>query len=382
MALIQAFTGALGGTFADQWKEIITVDPFDELTAVSPAVVQRTNYDRGTNFHGSDGIISNGSKIFVPENTAAFIYSQSGIEEVITTPGGYEYQNGQKSIFNKDSLKETFIDQVASRFAFGGQPSEQKLISFVNKREMRGIKFGTRGPLIYNDLFYGTDLEIIAFGSFSIRITDVEKFIRNFVPANIHYYSFAKPDSRRQLVSEFIQSFTVALNSLSSTHRVSQLPSQSHNVVDAITATNSSAGTWPERFGLGVVNVGIENIEFTPESRELVKQYSTNLMNLKAYEGISQHSSNVSAQQKIAGGVESHGLGDAGGMLFGMGLAQELNPQTAAHNSQPIERDAPTILSIDEQIENVRKLKELLDEGLLTEEEFEIKKKEVMGFSR
>lgn len=380
MPLIQAFTGALGGTIADQWKEIITVEPFDELTVVSPGVLQRTNNGRGTNFWGSDGVISNGSKIFVPENTAAFIFSQSGIEDVITVPGGYEYQNGQGSIFHGDGVKKSFIDQVANRVAFGGQTSDQKLIAFVNRREIRGIKFGTRGPLVYNDLFYGADLEIMAFGTFSLKVIDVEKFIRNFIPANIHYYTFANPESRKQLVPEFIQSFTVALNALSSTYRISQVPSQAHNVVTAISSGDSSAGTWPERFGIEVVNVGIESIEFTPESRELVKQYSTNLMNLKAYEGISQHSSNVSAQQKIAQGVETHGLGDSAGLVFGMGFAQGLNPQTGAPpEPQTAASISPTALSLDEQIEAVKKMKELLDTGLLTEEEFTAKKKEIMG---
>ncbi len=119
--------------------------------------------------------------------------------------------------------------------------------------------------------------------------------------------------------------------------------------------------------------MGIENIEFTPESRELVKQYSTNLMNLKAYDGVSQQSSNISAQQKIAQGVQDHGLGEGGGLLFGMNLAQGMNTQTGAQVGQG------TPLTLDEQIETVKKMKELLDAGLLTEEEFAAKKREIMG---
>ena len=78
MGIIKAFTGAIGGTFADQWKDIITAGVFDEHTVVAPGILKSTNNGRGTNNNGSDGIISNGSKIYVPENTAAFIFSQSG----------------------------------------------------------------------------------------------------------------------------------------------------------------------------------------------------------------------------------------------------------------------------------------------------------------
>lgn len=105
MGIIKAFTDSISGTFADQWKEIITVQAFDEHTAVSPGVLQVSNNGRGVNSQGSIGVISNGSKIFIPENTAAFIFSQSGIEEIITEPGGYEYQNGESSVFNGDGLK-------------------------------------------------------------------------------------------------------------------------------------------------------------------------------------------------------------------------------------------------------------------------------------
>ncbi|KAA0978636.1 SPFH domain-containing protein [Paeniglutamicibacter gangotriensis] len=373
MSIIQAFTGALSGTFADQWKDIITAGRFDEQTAVTPGILKQTNAGRGTNYKGSTGVVSNGSKIFVPENTAAFIFSQAGIETIITQAGGYEYQNGQNSIFNGDGVKESFVDQVTARIGFGGQTSDQKQIAFVNLREIRGIKFGTRGPLVYNDLFYGTDLEITAFGTFSLRIANVESFIKNFVPANVFHYSFNSPEARQQLISEFIQSFTVALNSLSSSFRISQLPSQTQTIAAQISNGSIGAGSWAERFGIEVINVGIENVEFTPASRELVKQYSTNRMNLKAYEGVSQQSSNISAQQKIAQGVHDNGLGDGGGMLFGMNLAQGMNSQTGAQVGQAV------TLSFDEQIETVKKMKELMDAGLLTEDEFAAKKREIMG---
>jgi hypothetical protein len=127
------------------------------------------------------------------------------------------------------------------------------------------------------------------------------------------------------------------------------------------------------------VQVGIESIELTPESRELVKNYSANRMNVSAYEDISQHASNIAAQQKIAQGIQDQGLGDGAGLIFGMNLAQGLNPLTAAPSpSAPLPAPTPAP-SLDEQIEAVKKLKELADAGILTPDEFETKKKQVMG---
>lgn len=373
MGIVRALSGAIGGTFADQWKEIITAGAFDEYTVVVPGILQQTNAGRGTNFNGSDGVISNGSKIFVPEGTAAFVFSQSGIELVITEPGGYEYENGQATVFDGDTAAEAILTEALDRIGFGGQTSDQKRISFVNLREIRGLKFGTRGPLLYHDLFYETDLEILAFGSFSVQVVDAPKFVRSFVPANVTSYSFYNPQTRAQITSEFLQSFIDALNSLSKTYRISEVPGQAEEIAAGISADSSNAGTWVERFGFKLVSVGIENIEFTAASRELVNTYSSNRMSLKAYEGLAPGVSDIGAQQKIAQGVQDHGLGDGAGLIVGMGLAQGMTPPAAAPRAQD------PALSLDEQIAAVKQLKELLDAGALTEEEFELKKREVMG---
>ena len=202
MAVVKAFAGALGGTFADLWRDIITAGPFTEHTVVVPGIPRGSNNDRGSNEYGSEGIITNGSRIYVPENTAAFIFSETGIENVITESGGYEYRNGEQSVLAGDGIG-SFFNQVADRFTFGGQPGRTKYVAFVNLREIRGIKFGTSAPLVYNDRFYGVDLEIRARGSMSLKVTDPVRFVRKLcacpLPCRIH--SMMK-GPRRQILSE------------------------------------------------------------------------------------------------------------------------------------------------------------------------------------
>lgn len=390
MGILQAIGGAVGGTFGDQWKDIITAGHFDEHMALVSGERRNTDNGRGSNGHGSDGVITSGSKIYVPENTAAFIFSQSGIENIISQPGGYEYHDGQESVFNGDGVGNSIFKQIGERIGYGGITSDYKQIAFVNLREIRDIKFGTHGPLMYNDLFYGTDLEIFAYGSFSIQIGDPVRFIRNFVPANVTYYSFDDQRARSQILAEFLQSFTVALNALSTQYRISQLPAQANDIAVKVANDGQNAGTWPARFGFNIVKIGIENIEFSDASSELVQKYSANKMDLKAYEDVSQHASNVAAQQKIAHGVEEHGFGDAGAMMFGAAFAQGVNPVTGAQTNaavaqQPMAAQQPTStaaapsMSVGEQLDAVKKLKELLDAGILTQDEFESKKKQILG---
>lgn len=388
MGILDAAFDAFSGTLADQWKDIVTVEEFDERTAVAPGVRKRNNEGYGYN-QGQSNILSNGSIIYVPENTAAFIFSQSGIENVITKPGGYEYRDGQLSVFDKQSRDEsgivkTLFNQTAQRIGFSGMSADDKRVSFVNLRELRGIKFGTRGPLAYNDLYYETDLEVYAYGLFSIKIVEPSAFVRNFLPANARSYSFKDFESRSQLVAEFLHSFIVALNSLSTEYRISQLPSQAGKIADQIRSEGENAGTWRQRFGIELCGVAVENIEFSDDSRELVRSYSEKKMSVRAYEGVSAQAGNMAAQQMIAEGVRENGLGDGGNMLFGLGLAGSLNPQNASQATEAAapakDVDArPAAPSVDDQVETLKKLKELVDMGILTPEEFAAKKKQLLG---
>lgn len=368
MGIIKAFSGAIGGTFADQWRDIISVDSFEETIAVKPGVRIETNSGRGSNTRSSEGVITNGSKIYVPENTFAVVFDSSGIEGIITEPGGYEYHNGEKSVLSKDSFKESFFDAINLRFDFGGQPSSYKRIIFLNLREIRNIRFGTSGPVLYHDMFYDTDLEVLAHGTFSIQIVKPATFIQNYLPANTDYYDFGDLKSTLQLKSEINQSLIVALNSLSKEYRTSDLPAHVQELSEALRKDDVNVGSWTDRYGFELVSFAINNVEFSEDSRELVRQYSSNKMSVAAYDGVTNRSSDIAYKQTLAAGVKEHGLGDGAGVIMGMNMLQGTNSVSTQG-----------AMTVDEQIETVKKLKELVDIGALTSDEFELKKKEIMG---
>ena len=263
-----------------------------------------SNNGKGNNYNGCECLITNGSKIFVPENTAAFIFSQDTIENIITTSGAYEYQEGENSIFNDDGFESSIFNQIKERIKFGGITYTQKQIAFVNLREIRNIKFGTRGPQVYNDLYYGVDLEIYAYGSFSVKVVDAEKFVKEFLPPNVNFYSFGCAQVREQIIAEFLQSFAVALNKLSDKCRISKIHSHENELSQQIINDSFNAGTWKERFGFEIVKVAIENIEFSDESRRIVNKFSEHKLSISAYEEVSQRASNIAAQQKITEGIQ------------------------------------------------------------------------------
>ena len=183
----------------------------------------------------------------------------------------------------------------------------------------------------------------------SLKVTDPVRFVRNFVPATTVSYSFDDEGPCRQILSEFVQSFIVAINSLSNEYRISQLLGKANDIAACVRGDRANAGTWNDRFGFEVSSVGIESIELTEQSRQLVQQFASNRMNVAAYEGVSQQDGNMAAQQRIA---------------QGMNMAQAINPMTAAPVQAPAPTPAPEAaapashtasMSVEEQVEAMKK---------------------------
>src|SRR5574344_1067512 len=98
MGFIKAFAGALGGSFADQWKDFYgPMEGVSPTAAVYMAVPRGTNAGRGSNTKGSENIITNGSKIMVPEGTALLTFQDGAITGCVTEPGGFIYSSDEQN---------------------------------------------------------------------------------------------------------------------------------------------------------------------------------------------------------------------------------------------------------------------------------------------
>ena len=56
-------------------------------------------------------------------------------------------------MFDSNGFFEPVLNQLIDRFQYGGEASAYTKVAFINLREIRNIKFGTRGPLMYHDIF-------------------------------------------------------------------------------------------------------------------------------------------------------------------------------------------------------------------------------------
>lgn len=84
MGLIKAGMGALGGTFADQWKEFFYCESMPKEVLVTKG--QKRVTGRSANTKGNDNIISNGSGIAVADGQCMIIVEQGKVVEVCAEP--------------------------------------------------------------------------------------------------------------------------------------------------------------------------------------------------------------------------------------------------------------------------------------------------------
>jgi len=378
MGLISAGMGAIGGTLADQWIDFFTAPVFDEQTLVAPGVLQEKNSGRGSNRQGSTNVVTDGSRIAVPENTAVVITDGGGIVSVSTEPGYYLFRNdGQPSIFAGSGTRKSLITQAWERFKFGGTPGQQQLIYFVNLREIRNQKFGTPGPLPYKDFslvppgsLQAPVLRLKARGQYSLRIVDPIRFFRNFLPSNVRSYSLADNAASAQLTQEFITAFQAAVQVLSRTTDIASLAAHGPELARALTSEGGPEGSWIERFGLEVVGVAVSAIEYDDASRELMDKYNKGML-------LGGAVGNAYAQATVADSALAMAEGGGGGADM-MGLAMGLGAigGTVSGLTQPTASPAaPT----SDPVVVLGQLKEMLDQGLITQEQYAAKQQEVLG---
>jgi membrane protease subunit (stomatin/prohibitin family) len=155
LGLIQAASGAIGGMLADQWKDFYTIPTgLPGTAAVFAAVPQGTNAGRGSNTKGSSNIITNGSKIVVPEGYGLLLFQDGRITGFAAEAGGYIWQSddpNSKSIFAGDPVTAALITQSWERFKFGGQPGSQQAAYFVSLKELPDNRFGTQSEIYWDD---------------------------------------------------------------------------------------------------------------------------------------------------------------------------------------------------------------------------------------
>ncbi|EYR62438.1 virion core protein (lumpy skin disease virus) [Actinotalea ferrariae CF5-4] len=384
---------ALHGVLADQWKDFYTVpDGLPPTAALFAAVRRSTDSGRGVNTSGSDGVISNGSRIVVPEGYAVVLLQDGGVTGLVTEPGGYEWRSDapdSRSVFAGDGLVGP-LKASWDRFRFGGRPQAQQHAFFVSMKELPNNRFGTASEIYWDDAYLSAQAGAVVRGTYTLRIADPILFIRNWVPAQYLrpgvVFDFADPrnDAAAQLFHEVVgciaQALSIYTNDPSNGNRITRIQQDVVGVAQSLSDAVERAYRWRSTRGLEVVSTAILGLEYDEPTRELLRtvQRADALLGARG---------NSNMQASVAAGL--HAAGESGGAAGMLGLAIAAGASGAAGLQQPstaapsaVVTEATSAASLSDEsdpVASLTKFKQLLDAGLITQADYDAAKAKVLG---
>lgn len=308
MGIVKAVAGSIGGGLADQWLEVIEPDQMSDTTVMVRGVKVKTK--RSSNTKSFDNNVSNGSIIHVYPNMMMILVDNGKVVDYCAEEGYYEvFLSSAPSMFNgqlSDAVKETF-----GRIKYGGTPSTSQKVYFINLREIRGVKFGTRNPINYFDNFYNAELFLRCHGTYSVKVTDPLKFFNESFSLGNEKLDFQTINE--QYMSEFLTALQAAINQMSVDGvRISTLPSKNMELSKYMATVLDE--DWKNLRGIEVISVGISSLSYDDESKELINMRNRGAMlsDANIREGYVQGS--------VAKGIESAGSNTAGAAQAFMGV--------------------------------------------------------------
>ena len=381
MGLIQAVAGAVGGMLGDQWKDFYTVPAgLPSTAALFAAVPQGTNAGRGSNTSGSSNIITNGSKIVVPEGYGLLLFQDGKITGFVAEPGGYEWRSddiNSKSIFAGDGIVSPLIMQSWERFKFGGQPGSQQAAFYVSLKELPDNRFGTQSEIYWDDGFLNTQVGAVTRGSYTLKIVDPILFVKNFVPASYlqpgKVFDFTDLDNAAaaQLFNEVVGSlapaFSLYTNDPSKGNRITKLQQDSIGFAKSLSDAVENGYQWKSDRGLVIAKTAIVSIEYDANTKELLKT-------VQRADALSGARGNSNLQASVAQGIQS--AGETGGAAGMMGIGMASGMMGVGNMQQPVAPAAPVA---DDPIAKLKKAKEMLDLGLITQDDYDALKTKALG---
>ena len=389
MGFIKAFSGALSGTFADQWKDFyVPRKNVSATAAVFQAVQQNSNAGVGENTKGFENIITNGSKIIVPEGTALVTLQDGQVTGFIAEPGGFIYTSNDpnsKSLLSGDGILASTLSSTWEKVKFGGQPGSQQLAFYVNLKEIPNNKFGTQSEIYFDDAYLNTQVGAITRGTYSIKIVDPLLFIKNYVPSKYlqpgaPVFDFADMDNSagEQLFSEVVGSLSAAFSNYTNDpdkgNRISKIQGDQIGFANSLSYAVEENYKWKSDRGIEIVKVAIQAIEYDDDTKAL-------LSDVKKADALAGNRGNSFMQQSVARGIQSVGENGGGtGMAFmGMGMNAAGGMMQGVVQQQGSETNPFINTNKEDPYTKLTELKKLLDAGVITQADFDAAKAKLLG---
>ena len=308
-------------------------------------------------FPDQDAEIKMGAQLIVREGQAALFIKEGKLADVFT-PGRYELETKNMPVLT-----------TLMSWKHGFNSPFKCDIYFVRTTQVTDQKWGTPNPLIRRDPEFGM-VKLRAFGSYTYRITDPGKFLMEIVGTE---GNFGPEEINGQLRSIIITSFSDALGE------------SDIATIDLAANYRELGGSIGEEMGGELAEYGIELTKFLITNISLPPEIDK-ILDKRIGMGIVGNDMGKFTQYQAANAIEAAAANPGGGASEGMGLGAGIamgQAMAAAMTGAGAPAAAPAAAAPaaggGDLAARLGKLKSLLDSGLISQEDFDAKKSEILA---
>lgn len=274
MGLIAAALSAATTTVGDQFKEVVSCPEVD-----NNVIIQRGVVSHGSgNMVYSEGVISKGSKIIVPQGMAMMIIDNGQIVEFTDTPGDYSWDSSTEPSVFAGNLGKSIVDSIKTigkRITYGGQSAKDQRVYYVNIKTLPAITYGSQQPETIADPVYGS-VEVTYNGEFNIKVDDPVILVNTMLGANpkdtLTFDDIFSTEGRNILKSKFAQKISEAINGVMTENNIpfNRIQGQRSAIADKMnTLLNAD---WHEKYGIIVDREVTININASEEAKAQIRE--------------------------------------------------------------------------------------------------------------
>ena len=251
---------------------------------------------------------------------------------------------------------------------FGGTSPFQAQVYFVSMKKFIDLRWGTKSPINFRDSELSF-VQLRASGKFSIRITDPRMFMMEIVSTQGLFTTNEIEDYLRDGIVSRLN--TVLGKNLKTVFDLGQFYPQIESGV------KSEVTEFFNSMGIELTDLIISGIVPPEEVQEKINERSSMgaVGNLDAY-------MKFKAAQSLEKAAENEGGGGMAGMGAGMGagmLMANMMGQSMQNTNQGGQQQAAPKMTVDEIMSAIEKLGKMKEAGLITQEEFDVKKKDLLS---
>ncbi len=343
-------------------------------------IIQWTEAGDGTlawRFPMAEMEIQNGASLTVRESQVAVFVNEGKVADVFA-PGMYKLTTQTLPVLtylkNWDKLFES--------------PFFKSDVYFFSTRQQVDQKWGTPQPITIRDKDFGA-VRLRAFGNYSFRIGDAKLF-HTEISGTRDIYSVADLDG--QLRGLVLQNISNAI--ASSGVPFLDLAANQIQFAQALAAqlVPEFAQLVPEfeKIGIKLENITVQNVSLPEELQKILDQKigmgmvgndMGKFMQYQTAQAIPKFAEGAGGGGGIAGDAMGLGAGVALGQVLAQNLAQGLSPNAAAAaaaTTTAASQSAVAVVSPVDVMTTLEKLGELKTKGILTQEEFDAKKADLL----